>query len=1136
MKRPTIQLPVSRRARRLLEFPENRYGDNGYLKIHGPRDAREIAARYHHIDSAVHPSAADIYGASLIVTAWRLLLKQWNEDGDGHEEAALSAVRTVLNREKTDLVLAEIVSSYPTDDVWHGRATPGESVGRTTADNNGRLATLHVKTLVTLAEGNPAFAPFRGLFTNPDAPGEETLKAWEAVEAADGNQKPRLPEDDTPLSTLRRPINAAPYSIKDQLLYILTHWGALLGDWMAGIIGALDMIEEETRPRFHGPGPARGPGIHGLDGIARFSNDDDWMPRVVLLAKNVLVWLHQLSVAYGRSVKTLSDVPDEELNLMASRGFNALWLIGLWERSPASRDIKRRMGNPEAAASAYSLYGYEIAADIGGWGALENLRTRAAARGIRLSSDMVPNHVGIDSDWVRHHPERLLALEECPYPGYRFNSDDLSGDSGVDIRLEDHYYDRSDAAVVFRRADKSSGRTLYVYHGNDGTSMPWNDTAQIDFLNPEAREAVIQDILHVAKNFPIIRFDAAMVLARKHIRRLWFPAPGAGGAIPSRSEHALTDEEFDAAIPSEFWMEVVDRVAAEVPGTLLLAEAFWMMEGFFVRTLGMHRVYNSAFMNMLRDGKNGEYRSILKETLAFDPGILQRFVNFMNNPDEETAVAQFGGDDRYFAVCTLLTTLPGLPMFGHGQIEGFSEKYGMEYTRAYRDEPPNLELISRHEREIFPLLGRRSLFAGAASFRLFDLVRDDGSVAEDVYAFTNTDGWSAALVVVNNAYERAFGRLKRSAPAKNRDGGTSQEELAASLGADGFHGKDWLLLREHVSGLWFLRSTDELKEHGLGIAIDGYGRQVFLDFRWERETPDGLWAALAGELNGNGTPNPDEAIAEIRLRPIRILLNELSKLGGIGELAKAIRRGERPAWPAGELDAARTVSRLLAHHTALARAAHPDAASGGLRNLSQKQPDSALVPSVISEITRRLAAAARLWRPLSGGIRRKLNRAFPMPNALSENDGAELLALWCLMAPILEAADPKKPQEIWRFWGLGAWITESGLSGDTASAAACIESVLTAGDWMSSKPADTLTLLMSLSEIRSSCGVNFWDGTLWYDRDGWRRTVRALILTAAVSNTVNAHSRRPLKGLIRKWRKADRAAEYRLEALLKSAR
>jgi hypothetical protein len=35
-------------------------------------------------------------------------------------------------------------------------------------------------------------------------------------------------------------------------------------------------------------------------------------------------------------------------------------------------------------------------------------------------------------------------------------------------------------------------------------------------------------------------------------------------------------------MPQEFWREVVDRVAVEAPGTLLLAEAFWLMEGYFV--------------------------------------------------------------------------------------------------------------------------------------------------------------------------------------------------------------------------------------------------------------------------------------------------------------------------------------------------------------------------------------------------------------------------------------------------------------------------------------------------------------------------------------------------------------------------
>jgi hypothetical protein len=179
-----------------------------------------------------------------------------------------------------------------------------------------------------------------------------------------------------------------------------------------------------------------------------------------------------------------------------------------------------------------------------------------------------------------------------------------------------------------------------------------------------------------------------MTLAKKHIERLWYPEPGQGGAIPSRAEHAMSKAAFDAAMPVEFWREVVDRVAAEVPDTLLLAEAFWLMEGYFVRTLGMHRVYNSAFMNMLRDEKNADYRLVVKDTLEFDPEILKRYVNFMSNPDEKTAVDQFGTGDKYFGIATLMATMPGLPMIGHGQVEGFAEKYGMEFRRAYWDEHP----------------------------------------------------------------------------------------------------------------------------------------------------------------------------------------------------------------------------------------------------------------------------------------------------------------------------------------------------------------------------------------------------------------------------------------------------------------
>jgi Glycosidases len=390
------------------------------------------------------------------------------------------------------------------------------------------------------------------------------------------------------------------------------------------------LFNEENKPSFFGPGPSEIMSFAGLDEYEKYSPDLDWMPNTVLMAKSTLVWLFQLSQKYKREITRLDQIPDEEIDELARRGFTGLWLIGTWERSQASKTIKQWTGNPEAAASAYSLYDYDVAGELGGWGALTNLRERCMRRGIRLGSDMVPNHTGIDSKWMIEHPDRFLQLPYPPFPTYNYNCGNLSGRDDITVQIEEHYFSRSDAAVVFKRIDNRTGETRYIYHGNDGTSMPWNDTAQIDFLNPEAREAVIRTIIGVCQQFSIVRFDAAMTLAKRHIQRLWFPAPGSGGAIASRAEHSITTDEFNRRIPNEFWREVVDRCAAEAPNTLLLAEAFWMMEGYFVRTLGMHRVYNSAFMNMLKNEENSKYRSTIKNTMEFDPEILKRFVNFLH--------------------------------------------------------------------------------------------------------------------------------------------------------------------------------------------------------------------------------------------------------------------------------------------------------------------------------------------------------------------------------------------------------------------------------------------------------------------------------------------------------------------------
>jgi hypothetical protein len=307
------------------------------------------------------------------------------------------------------------------------------------------------------------------------------------------------------------------------------------------------------------------------------------------------------------------------------------------------------------------------------------------------------------------------------------------------------------------------------------------------------------------------------------------------------------------------------------------------MEGYFVRTLGMHRVYNSAFMNMLRDEKNQEYRLVIKNTLEFEPEILKRYVNFMNNPDERTAVDQFGKGDKYFGISTMLATLPGLPMFGHGQVEGFTEKYGMEYRRAYWEERPDGYLVERHEREIFPLLRRRYLFAEAHDFLLYDFSTPEGYVNEDVFAYSNRAGDERALVIYQNKYASTRGWIHTSTPHPFKTGqGDERVAVRMSLG-EGLGLRDdsnwYTILRDHTTGLEYLRNNHELHSQGLYVELDAYEYHVFLDFRQVEDNAWRQYAGLAAYLNGGGVPSIDEALQEIFLQPVHSQYRELINAG-----------------------------------------------------------------------------------------------------------------------------------------------------------------------------------------------------------------------------------------------------------------
>ncbi len=651
------------------------------------------------------------------------------------------------------------------------------------------------------------------------------------------------------LERLLAPLRRA-RTLYEQLQLLRNIWGGILPDeLLARISTALIQYEREgVIPDFPGEPQleALNPAAFLDEEYVNFTLDTDWMPRTVLLAKSTYVWLEQLSRKYGREVRTLDQIPDVELDELAASGFTSLWLIGIWKRSKASLRIKNLCGQLQVAASAYAIDDYRVAAELGGEGALAQLRRRCQSRGIDLACDVVTNHTGIESAWIHEHPDWFIQLPHPPYPGYRFSGPDLSEDAGYSIQIEDGYFDHSEAAVVCRYQNRFSGEERFIYHGNDGTHLPWNDTAQLNYLLPQVREAMIQLIIRVARDFRIIRFDAAMTLAKRHFQRLWYPLPGGGAGVPSREDHALSHEEFNRHFPEEFWRELVDRIRAEAPDTLLVAEAFWLMEGYFVRTLGMHRVYNSAFMNMLKHEDNAKYRQTLKNILAFDPAILQRFVNFMSNPDEKPAIEQFGDGDKYFCVATLLATMPGLPMFGHGQIEGFTEKYGMEYLAPRWDEQPNHALIERHRRQLFPLLRRRALFSGSEAFQLYDFVSTYG-VEEDVYAYSNQLGDERVLILCNNSPKSIAGRVAAPVAMEGRAGISVQQ--ACSINCSG----DFVLLHDRVSGLQQLQPSQSLGEGGV-FHLGPYAHCVLSDFEALHDS-DGRWQTLWQRFGNQGRQN-----------------------------------------------------------------------------------------------------------------------------------------------------------------------------------------------------------------------------------------------------------------------------------------
>lgn len=1148
-----VEFHVSRKARDKYQFDNTLFSATGNVIFADFQAALVFAQKMNaardlelHPEAAVH--AAQVNAMGLIDEMLHMVVQRYREQvNPAIFQQGLQWLHEKLGQDKVEETLRRFVEDFPPVAVYQGKISVAAYLDGETEGIANRQTALEELLMLWLANINPAFAPFLELFDDQKLELETSYRDLVQGLTAFFREQPTFgPGGFDLLHLLRQPAIQRPHSLAEQVRFMTEAWGPLLDKVVLRLLGGLDFIKEETKPVFPGPPPTEVLHYEEFEyEPEQFSPDLDWMPNLVLLAKSTLVWLDQLSKMYERDIARLDQIPDEELDRLARWGFTGLWLIGIWERSPASKKIKQSSGNPEAESSAYSLFDYEVAHELGGFDALQKLKDRCWQRGIRMTCDMVPNHTGIDSRWVREHPDWFVSLPFSPFPGYAFSGQDLSGDPRYRIFIEDGYYSQSDAAVVFKREDRWRGEVRYIYHGNDGTGMPWNDTAQLDYLNPEVREAVIRKIVEVARMFPVIRFDAAMTLAKKHFHRLWYPEPGSGGDIPSRSQFGMTKYEFNQKMQNEFWREVVDRVATEVPDCLLLAEAFWMMEGYFVRTLGMHRVYNSAFMNMLKNEENEKYRQTVINTLQFNPEILKRYVNFLNNPDEDTAIAQFGDGDKYFGVCLMLVTMPGLPMFGHGQVEGLHEKYGMEYRRAHSDEEVNQGLVHRHEQQIFPLMKKRYLFAEVENFLFYDFMTPDGGVNPNVFVYSNRAGGERALVLYNNKFEHATGWVRVSVPfAEKLDDGDEvrlvQKSLRQGLGLP-YDAERYLLFRDQISGLEFIRSCKEIGDQGLYFELAAYQSHVLVNIYEIPDNDEGHYGQLCAYLNGRGVPGIAEELREISLKPLLKPFDALLNPDAFEDFLQQRLSAKKAKHQKDYLDDFEDKYKTILNTVS--------------ENLSLTMKKAPLVKS----LRRKLAALLQLGAldlHFKASAPRGLKSALTFLQERLRDDRAwALLFCWLVtheLGKIQDSPDDEARSAAW----LKEWLLTRRLArllqvkdtgeDDISAAKLLLEILVVHQNWASrdqlkgDSAHELLKALLRDYSVPHFAGINRFDGTLWFNKEKFDQLAGNLFLIAMVQIMSTPKLSKPaaatqisqVHGIILKWQKAEEKSEYRLEKLL----
>ena len=440
-------------------------------------------------------------------------------------------------------------------------------------------------------------------------------------------------------------------------------------------------------------------------------------PHPHLYEINTWAWLEELSAKLGRRI-TLREIPAPEWDQIARLGFDFVWLMGVWQRSPVGRhffqtDAASFPGFDQAlpgwtlqqiVGSPYSVRQYQPDPRIGSWADLDYARQQLRSRRIGLILDFVANHTAPDHPWVAEHPEYFI----------RGNQDAF----------------RKNPSAFY--VHETAGEPLLFAHGRDPYFPPWRDVLQLNYFEPAARAALIAELREIANHCDGVRCDMAMLVLNDIFARTW------ASLLAGRK-----------APPSEFWSEAI---AALPRNFIWLAEVYWNCEAP-IQSLGFQFTYDKGLYDALRDGHIDEVRARLSADFAAQ----SRAARFLENHDEARAAAIFG-PAKLEALGTLIATLPGMRFYHHGQLDGHKIHLPMPLAVA-ATEPPNVQTCSFYER-ILKLSNEPVFHSG--SWHLLEVTSAGDDTFRNLIAFEWLSNNSRKLVVANLAGATSQGRIRLS--------------------------------------------------------------------------------------------------------------------------------------------------------------------------------------------------------------------------------------------------------------------------------------------------------------------------------------------------------------------------------------